>query len=260
MLDTDYGNEEFPSAACILDYLRCSITFKRPEQLVQTVNYIIDKIENNKVGSISKILRIKNGFSNVLKWNPNKLSDYGYVDLKMNVIFNNKSNTESQIVEIQFLLDFLLHAKKIGHKYYGIKRKHLQVHSVNNIMDNRNNNYNKFQTKILAIIKDKDLNQFAPHLFFRPNCILSMINYNNFWGPIPYLFDIVETKSSKMVSLFLDCLFHFGEIVLNESINKGGKKSKNNKLFVEKYLNFSLGHDPITGTFNFVELQNILIC
>ena len=240
--------------------------------MLDAVEFTIKQISNNKIGSISKILRIKNGFNNILKWNSKKLSDYNYVDLKMNVTFHNKNKTQSQIVELQFLLDFLLHAKKIGHKYYGIKRKDVQIHSVCNIMYNINN-YDRYKSKILQIIKDKDIDQLGKHLFLRPNCILSMI----LSGLGPYLVEVGETGSIKMYELFLDCIFHFGEILLNEekpqNYNVGCYKNyelsdkstvdsciANHKLFIQKYLNFSLGDSPCishTGS-GFVKLDRYM--
>ena len=89
--DTDYSREDFPSGACILDYLRCSITFKTAKQWLDGVEFTIKQIETKKIESISKILRIKNGFHNILKWDREDISQYNYVDLKMNVIFHNKS-------------------------------------------------------------------------------------------------------------------------------------------------------------------------
>ena len=266
--DTDYSKEVFPSGACILDYLRCSVTFKTPKDLLDAVDYAIDAITSDKIESISKIIRIKNGFENILNWNSDKLSDYNYVDLKMNVVFNSKNKNECQIVEIQFLLNFLLKAKKIGHKYYGIKRKDVEVHSVSNMLYNTNNNYDKYKTKILGMIQDKDINQLSKHFFLRPNCILSMLEYCEYYT-VPYFASISrkDHKASKIHSLFLDCLFHFGEILLNEkkplSCNIGCydefRKNKiddivsNHKLFIQKYLNFGLGDRPCITRSMFVK-------
>ena len=271
-IDTDYSNELNPSGACILDYLRCSISFKTAKELLETVQLVIDKIENNTVDSISKILRIKNGFENTLNFDGKNLSSYNYVDLKMNVIFNNENKTECQIVEIQFLLDFLLKAKKLGHKYYGIKRKNVEINSVSNIMYSTNNNYSKYKNKILEMINDYDINQLGTHLLLRPNCILSMIYYNNSGYrkncSFPYLYIIGQTNSLKMFELFLDCIFHYGEILLNEkqplNYNVGFYDDFNNKdkidnsllkhnLFIQKYFNFSLGDYPLIDEFGFVK-------
>ena len=238
--------------------------------MLDAVEFVINEIEKNKIESISQILRIKNGFNNILGWKSEK--DYNYVDLKMNVIFNNKSKTECQIVELQFLLDFLLKAKKMGHKYYGIKRKDVEINSVCSIMYNRNNNYDRYKAKIGQIIKDNDINQLQKHLFLRPNCILSMIDQCS--GP--YLKYVGDNGSIEMYELFLDCIFHFGEILLNEkqplNYNVGCYKTydkedkstfdscvANQKLFIQKYLNFSLGDNPCIDYANFVKYSDIQI-
>ena len=191
--------------------------------------------------------------------------------MKINVIFNNKFNTQSQIVEIQFLLNFLLKAKKLGHKFYGIKRKDVEIHSVNNIMQNTNNNYKRYKLKILELIKDDNINQLTMHLFLRPNCILSMFD-ERFEAYRPYLFTVGGTHSSKMFELFWNCLFHFGEILLNEEkpLNynigcyndydvKTVTKDKidniisNHKLYIKKYLNFSVGGCQYIDEYTFVK-------
>ena len=71
----------------------------------------------------------------------------GYVDLKMTVIFKNKNKTQSQLVEIQFVLNFLLEAKKFGHTYCAIERKDCQINAVGNIMHNEYNNYDTYQKR-----------------------------------------------------------------------------------------------------------------
>ena len=269
--DTDYSDEQFPNGACIVDYLRCSITFKTPKELLTTLNTFINKIENGEGKAFAKILRIKNGFKNTLKWTPKNMSDYNYVDLKINVIFNNKHNTEAQLVELQFLLNFLLKAKKLGHKYYGIKRKDIQVLSVSNIMYDTYNDDVKYKRKILGLIEDGNLNQLSRHLFLRPNCILSMINNEI---PTPLLYHVLhQPNSSKMKSFFLDCLFHFGEILLSEkkplnynterytSIKKkiynvrayDKTREMYDKLYIQKYLNYSFGGGPLFDTKEFVK-------
>ena len=262
--DTDYSKEEFPFGACILDYLRCSIAFETPKDLLDGVEHVINEIEKEEISSLTKILRIKNGFNNILSWDRKTMKDYNYVDLKMNVIFNNKNNTESQIVEIQFLLDFLLKAKKLGHKYYGIKRKDVQIYSVNNIMMNTFNNYDRYKGKIVSLIKDHDINQLTTHLFLRPNCVLTMIDDD---GPLLYTVGEYSNASLKMYSLFLDCILHFGEILLNEkkpnncnigcyndfSKDKIDTILSNHELYIQKYFNFSLGDRPCIDFQSFVK-------
>ena len=45
---------------------------------------------------------------------------YTYADIKVNVLFEREN--KSMICEVQFLLDFMIHAKKLGHSIYEIQR------------------------------------------------------------------------------------------------------------------------------------------
>ena len=60
---------------------------------------------------VIKIMRIKNGFKNNVLWN--SFEDCEYVDVKVNVLIYDKFSKQSQVAEIQFLLKWLLHAKKV---------------------------------------------------------------------------------------------------------------------------------------------------
>ena len=111
---TDYSIEAYPSAACILDILRSSVVYNSIESLLNGLNRFVDDIHNGKIECISKIIRIKNGFTKILDWK--SFSDAEYCDLKLNVVFTNRDK-KSMIVEIQFLISSLLKAKKLGHKY-----------------------------------------------------------------------------------------------------------------------------------------------
>ena len=121
----------------------------------------------------------------------------------------------------------------------------------------------RYQAKIKQIIKDNDMNQLGKHLFLRPNCILSMID--DAWSG-PYLNIVGYNGSIEMYELFLDCLFHFGEVLLNEKeplnynenyhmFDKNVVNSclANHKLFVQKYFNFSLGGIPCVSGYKFVK-------
>ena len=280
------------------DYLRCSVTFSTAKGLLKRLNEFIDQVENKKRKSISKIVRIKNGFKNVSKWKT--MNDANYLDVKINCIFNNKENTESQIVEIQFLLKSLLNAKKLGHKYYGIKRKNLFVNSINNVVYNSNNNYTKYQTKILSFISENNWNDLAKELFLKPNCILSMIKSRDSAYQHAPLLAVVgkhDATRDKMYKIFIHFLFHFGEIILNEkapneynvncyndlndpfdkchivNIDQFKNEEEKNrekgiitlkkapiehKVFLAKYFNFSMGSAPFVGERAFVKFTQYI--
>ena len=62
-----------------------------------------------------------------------KTNDYRYINMKINAIYNNRNKSQSQLIEIQFLLNFVLDAKKLGHKYYTIKRTDGQATAVGKV-------------------------------------------------------------------------------------------------------------------------------
>ena len=77
----------------------------------------MNKVKNLQAGCVIKILRIKNGFGDMLDWESEK--DANYKDLKLNLLIVNKLNNNQCVVgELQLLLKFLLKAKKIGHKVW----------------------------------------------------------------------------------------------------------------------------------------------
>ena len=110
--NTDYSFESYPNGACIVDLMRCSITFKDSVSLLNGLNCFVDAVNNKKSECLVEIVRIKNGFSDISNWE--SFEDAEYCDIKLNVIYLNEMKTEAQIVEIQFLLESLLKAKKIG--------------------------------------------------------------------------------------------------------------------------------------------------
>ena len=66
-----------------------------------------DSINDINKGDVIKcllangVLRIKNGFNDILKTWQN-VNDASYVDIKLNIIYVNKDTNESMIIEAQF--------------------------------------------------------------------------------------------------------------------------------------------------------------
>ena len=111
---SDYSESSFPQSACILDFLRFSVTFDSIEGMVKALNQFINDINENKIACLKPngVLRIKNGFKDIsTKWKSYK--DAQYCDIKLNIIYYNNKG-ETMLVEGQFLLKFLLTAKKMG--------------------------------------------------------------------------------------------------------------------------------------------------
>ena len=155
--------------------------------------------------------------------------------------------------------------------------------SIEHLIYDNNNDYGKFKKKIEHLIHDGDIEKLSKQLLFQPNMVLSLIRNGNSARPILSL--IGSQKQYRMYELFLNCLFHFGESVLDEKEpdristiydkdnNTNGKKSDgystsydeseyplddryikidaNNKLFLQKYFNFSHGGGPEIESFQF---------
>ena len=172
-------------------------------------------------------------------------------------------------------MSFLLKAKKIGHKYYSVKRRKLYIDSIDNIVYINNNNYEKYKSKILTFLQNNKINEFIRELFIKPSIIVSIfarsdLRTGNGYGygsdkkPLLYgigqlndgFFDHFKTFP-KIQKLFLDYLFHFGEIILaqtytntlntsknndsndtNENENKSNDTNPQEDVFLKKYLNF----------------------
>ena len=117
---SDYGKREYPSCANILDFMRFSVTFDNVNDLLNGLNKFSSDIDKGGVIQCllpKGVLRIKNGFNDIIhKWKI--MEDASYVDIKLNIIYFSPNTNESMIIEAQFLLSFLLKAKKMGHKYY----------------------------------------------------------------------------------------------------------------------------------------------
>ena len=249
---TDYSKAQFPTSANILDFLRFSVSFNNINDLLDGLNKFVSDINNGVAPQCllpNGILRIKNGFSSILNNWKSKL-DAEYCDIKINLIYRNGNNSKQMIVEAQFLLKFLLKAKKMGHKYYGIVRQQEFVDGVINEVYNIDHNYKKFQSKVSAIIESGDTNNLTKHLFWRPNVILSQFECENGDG---YIYPFIQklgwkidnqVLNHKIMLLFLNCLFHYSFILLGET------KDKDN-IFLKRYFCwFDSNHVITNGTSN----------
>ena len=106
---TDYAERRFPSVACILDFNRCSITFKSVSKLNEGVERFCRMIKGGECGCVTAVIRIKNGFKEINEWK--SLDEYGYRDLKLNLLITD--GNISVVGEVQILLDWMLRAKKM---------------------------------------------------------------------------------------------------------------------------------------------------
>ena len=247
---TDYINKKYPSSANICDILRCSVTCDTPQMLLNAVNELTEQIKNGEIEGLVEVIRIKNGFENIKKWK--NANDATYCDVKINIVFKDVNNTKvSMITEVQFLLKWLLHAKKLGHKYYNITRREDFMNRIKNDIYNIDTNYTNYKNKITIIVNKRDINGIAQELMVQPNLLLSIV-----WNGKPLLYYIGVADNFKIFELFLSGIFHFNKYILGNNNSRKdltdswGSNPKEN-CYIWKYLNFSKCKNDIIRESNF---------
>ena len=232
------------------------------------MKFFVSKINAGRGNTIKKIVRIKNGFKNILNWNINQLSDYTYYDIKFNVIV--EYNNTAVIGEIQFLLDFMLEVKKMGHSVYAVKRKNDFIKNVNFMYENNDLNLVNYQSKLLSIFQSKHFEKLVMESLLNDNNIFNLkakiSNIGSVFGVIslqnvhqmyeesnhetktdnnnnnskinevkddenvPIFYHIYQTRWTKGFKLFFATLLHYSELVSDGN--------DNNKLeFAQNYFN-----------------------
>ena len=129
--ETDYSSCSYPTTAKIIDFIRCCLVYKNPKDLLNGIE-IFKEAVNKGDTCLKKILRLKNMFLDNKRENGGEWDLFRYADIKMGVLMVHDG--QSMIVEVQFLLDFMLKAKSLGHGLYEIERNKDFVFSVDAIM------------------------------------------------------------------------------------------------------------------------------
>ena len=119
--ETDYADREYPTTAQIIDFIRCSLEFSSPTDLLNGMNIFVNAVNSGKT-CLKKICRIKNMFLENKRDNNNIWDLYKYADIKMNVLMVDDIQKLSMMVEVQFLMNFMKIAKNMGHGLYEIER------------------------------------------------------------------------------------------------------------------------------------------
>lgn len=168
----DYKSKQWPHSCNILDLIRCSVVFKNIKHFLKGFNkffakhhlfYADDKI-SPIAGCVKQILRIKNDFADIgdNSWNLD-VNSFNYCDIKCNVLI--EYNNVKIIGEIQFLLGFMLDAKKLGHSIYSFQRKQEFYDKLSSTKEQDNNNDNNIIVhRLHSIISSKNMAKFSSYL------------------------------------------------------------------------------------------------
>ena len=160
--ELDYHTHDFPNTGSLLDLIRCSVVFENVKDLIQACvkfGHIVDR--EKKGGIIARVLRIKNGFSKIndQSWNV-ELNKFEYADIKFNVLI--KTDEVSFVGEIQFLLKFMLIAKKKQHSIYGFVRNETFFNELANIV--YNNDCDEKEKQIKTYILSENMSNWSKFL------------------------------------------------------------------------------------------------
>eukprot|EP01083_Nonionella_stella_P078903 216190_1 len=109
----DYGDEGYPTTACVIDLNRCCFIFYDIETMLNALRKFETKVGAQEAGNIIDIARDKNGFKEYVK-------QAQYADIKLNVLIRGKKH--NIIGEVQFLLQIMADFKHRAHALYSIQR------------------------------------------------------------------------------------------------------------------------------------------
>ena len=125
----DYSKRQWPKSACVIDIIRCSVTFDGFKALwdgIEALDTICGDsqcVENDETELKVSILRCKNGFA---KFKDSGDVPHSYCDVKYNVIctvWDNSSGSFVAVVgEIQLLFKEMIETKRKIHEIYEIMR------------------------------------------------------------------------------------------------------------------------------------------
>ena len=164
----DYKHESWPHTSNVTDYVRCSVLFDTVSDLIIAYKKFWEEFGglnslNKRKGCIKGIVRVKNGFFRFRRLAAKSmegvpLSEFDYSDIKFNILIQHKKTR--LIGEIQFLLDFMLTAKKMGHAIYKFLRKEEFYSKLNKLMMDDTNSESIFYN-FIKFITFKNLNELA---------------------------------------------------------------------------------------------------
>ena len=197
-----------PHSQHICDFVRASVVFDTVEDLLNGCEKFKQRFRKSGSGlqSIRAITRIKNGFAKVFNNNNGgdvnvsnmDLSKFEYCDIKFNVkMFLGRHMCRG---EVQFLLKWMLDAKKMGHNIYSFVRKATLFTKVNINIKNNVENGNVIKNKLTFIMLSKNLGQLS---FYFENIVDRNQMEYILANQVMFIRSLRQTKWKKGFELFM---------------------------------------------------------
>ena len=169
LCDTTYDFKLLPNAANVLDFILDSIKFNNSQQMLHDIKHF-EKFVNNNGKSCNhcmiSIVKCTNNFNSSEQQNVFTPIDYKYWDIKFNCFV--------MINEVQFVLSWMLGAKRMCHKFKLIENQTNYISTVyDRVIQDR-----EFERAIEHIIIECEYDSFVKYMLFFENKLLSMLNYN----------------------------------------------------------------------------------
>ena len=147
--ETDYALKPYPPSAQLLDIVRCSLVYQNPSDLMNGINIVMERCKKGDT-HLKAVLRKKNMFiENKQEFKDNPL--YRYADIKLNCLMEFRG--KSMIVEIQYLLQFMVNFKQGCHKLYAITRSEEFINDMTSILSISNKDK---QRELMFLIHSED--------------------------------------------------------------------------------------------------------
>ena len=221
--------EPFPNAANILDYVRGSIKFANVQDLYDGLCQFIEYIDTNYKDSkcsIIGIVQCTNDFNKYLNHTNEYNKSYRYCDIKLNVVIVDRQTNEAMIGEVQFIVDWMLNAKKRLRKYKFISN---HTNFIAKVYDRVVRGRIEFNRTVKHLMNEQDYDSLVKYMLFFENRILSMFNDNR-----PLMYDCIKHKFYKAFYFFQDSVKHFSRLL--------GSLDKQNTDFQVRYFTVAWQH------------------
>lgn len=276
-----------PKAANITDFLSCTVVFGHIEHLVECLKYFYEMIsgeneeevhfgnhilpkesiddtygrpriakqssvrsedDNSLHGlCLTDILSVHNKFSKILNWKNS--NDSHYCDVTVNVVIFDEIEQRSMIAQVRFTLHWCYTVQRMTKATDKLLQQREKIDNISRFYYKIDCNYQRYQSRIMSLIKHNEINILGKELMWNPNVILSMfVNKNG--KKYPILHNRV-LKSLELFELYLNVLFHLGYNLL-------GIENTRNKLGA-KFLNLYLNHHSFVDLAASAEKQTLFV-
>ena len=136
------------------------------------------------------------------------------------VVHNDDKRCYAIVGEVQFLISWMLEAKKMGHRMYGVTRREEFIQKTNDMLSKDDDN-NRYKRKISKLIEKNNYSLFSYELQLNESRIVTMMIQNK-----PLLLHINKCKFYRALGLVYSSILRISKLYSEDN------------LFLQTYINF----------------------